>query len=616
MQTRIIRNIGKKPTHTSTKINQSMQEKRQEENKMKGKATESNEQTCFSDVNENKNKLEKYFQNIPLKSKKIEKNYRENVFLGNKRGKRDKSSYTKKVNITENLKEEENRTIFVKSFNYKMTKSILFEIFKEYGDILMIEVKSPYISLVQFKDQISVDKVIRNKNKIFHKGKKLKVQYSKEQIRDKTISEFNKIMEEKEIENIKLSESDDNDEKSEEVNIVKDDDEDKFSYLEKKIKNLEGKYKEIDRKYKEIDRKYKEINGKYKENKKEIKNLKLSTNIMSEIIDQTKIHSKLNFNYMNNKLRLMLNSYKILYMRKLSNLLLEQIYNKYSENLGKGKINYGKKKKNIIVVLKPINTPQNIDNIQVNLLIEYLRFIWDKSSSVIHVNDKSFPYQKEIFHEYLKGSLNSPRKKIKDNNAISIRHLVNILFEKDDEKRINLSNDYSNNNKLVKIIEEMLKEKNSNSKDNNQSFFLNDKENEQFIFLSDSEDSKESIYDIDENEIKNYIENNSKEFDLSSQINKLIKLIELNKDRMKLLGNVNEINPSLFYNIWKSTFDNERYKLKPEFIKYFKKEKIQSLKEMGNLLCTLLEGVEINIFQQINTEFVRLLIMQKTKMYM
>lgn len=230
MQTRIIRNIGKKPTHTSTKINQSMQEKRQEENKMKGKATESNEQTCFSDVNENKNKLEKYFQNIPLKSKKIEKNYRENVFLGNKRGKRDKSSYTKKVNITENLKEEENRTIFVKSFNYKMTKSILFEIFKEYGDILMIEVKSPYISLVQFKDQISVDKVIRNKNKIFHKGKKLKVQYSKEQIRDKTISEFNKIMEEKEIENIKLSESDDNDEKSEEVNIVKDDDEDKFSY--------------------------------------------------------------------------------------------------------------------------------------------------------------------------------------------------------------------------------------------------------------------------------------------------------------------------------------------------------------------------------------------------
>ena len=65
----------------------------------------------------------------------------------------------------------------------------------------------------------------------------------------------------------------------------------------------------------------------------------------------------------------------------------------------------------------------------VNLLIDYLRYILDKTSSVIHVNDKSFPYQKEIFHEYLKETLKTSKKKITDNNTISVKNIVNILFE-------------------------------------------------------------------------------------------------------------------------------------------------------------------------------------------
>ena len=64
----------------------------------------------------------------------------------------------------------------------------------------------------------------------------------------------------------------------------------------------------------------------------------------------------------------------------------------------------------------------------VNLLIDYLRYIWDKTSSVIHVNDKSFPYQKEIFHGYLKETLKIS-KKITDNNTISVKNSVNILLE-------------------------------------------------------------------------------------------------------------------------------------------------------------------------------------------
>ena len=49
-----------------------------------------------------------------------------------------------------------------------MNKIELNEIFKKYDDISMIQVKYPKISLVEFKDKISTDKIIKNKNKIFH----------------------------------------------------------------------------------------------------------------------------------------------------------------------------------------------------------------------------------------------------------------------------------------------------------------------------------------------------------------------------------------------------------------------------------------------------------------
>ena len=394
----------------------------------------------------------------------------------------------------------------------KMTKTELNEIFKKYGDISMIQVKSPKISLIEFKDKISADKVIKNKNKIFHKGRKLKVEYSKNQINDGNQSEFIK-----EKENIELSEGDDNTDESE---ISSKKDEDKFAYLNQAVKELQMKVEE---------------------NKKEINDLKISMNIMSEINNQTTILSKANFNFLKNRLEIILNSYKILYMRKLSNLLLEQIYKKYSTNLSKAKVSCGKIRKTIIVVFEPINYPKKFDSYQVNLLIEYLRFIWDKSSSIIHVNDKNFPYQKEIFHEYLKGTIKTNNNKIKNNNSYSVGNFLDILFDSNDEMKYNSNDnkneDYTEEKNLANLIEEIIPDKKSNSNDDSEFFFLNKKENGKFIYLSDTEESKESNYDIDEKEVKKYIENNCKEFDFSSHLSKLIKLIKLNKDNKKY-GNI------------------------------------------------------------------------------
>ena len=109
--------------------------------------------------------------------------------------------------------------------------------------------------------------------------RKLKVEYSKNQINDGNQSVFIK-----ETENIELSENNENTDKSE-LSLKKD--EDKFSYLEKKIKKLEKKYSKLEGKYEELEGKNKELEGKNndlegenEQRKNEINNLKIPRSII------------------------------------------------------------------------------------------------------------------------------------------------------------------------------------------------------------------------------------------------------------------------------------------------------------------------------------------------
>ena len=77
----------------------------------------------------------------------------------------------------------------------------------------------------------------------------------------------------------------------------------------------------------------------------------------------------------------------MLFMRKLANLLLVKIYNKYSNILGKGYID----KRTIIAISTNKKKLGGVDVDQINLVIDYLRFVWDKCSNIIHINDESFP---------------------------------------------------------------------------------------------------------------------------------------------------------------------------------------------------------------------------------
>ena len=116
--------------------------------------------------------------------------------------------------------------------------------------------------------------------------------------------------------------------------------------------------------------------------------------------------------------------------------------------------------------------------------------------------------------------------------------------------------------------------------------------------MSDYDDSDE-IVDIqyDEEEIKKIVKENLEEYDMNKQIMKLIKLIESNSDIKNLKENEEEeINCEYFYKKWKETFSYEYYKNTEEYKKYFKKEKIISLKEMGNFVCEMLKEKKLKIF--------------------
>ena len=100
-------------------------------------------------------------------------------------------------------------------------------------------------------------------------------------------------------------------------------------------------------------------NNEFKETKKlfrnKIKSLKIKLGLTNEIINQTENYNNKRHEYLESKINILINSFKVLYIRKLSNLLLERLINKYKENFAvTEKIFGGKIKFGVVVVNKDI----------------------------------------------------------------------------------------------------------------------------------------------------------------------------------------------------------------------------------------------------------------------
>jgi len=225
----------------------------------------------------------------------------------------------------------------------------------------------------------------------------------------------------------------------------------------------------------------------------------------------------------------LLNTYKILYFRKIANLILDNIVKIHKELLYKTEAIFSNSNKpisknkgfSIIISKDDINgVKMNI----INLLIDFLMYVKDIASSVIHLAEK-FPIQIEILYSILdKGQI----KKEGDNYIVNSLELLNILFSKNNEivkddevdknKRDNSNNQseesdileteliYSNKDIIKKSDE---KNGNSSSSDN-----FNSASEEKIIPNSQSIASNISfLKELDKKNIKDNIKENKKKGD-------------------------------------------------------------------------------------------------------
>ena len=493
-------------------------------------------------------------------------------------------------------KKRKERTIFAKSSKKKVTESDLSQIFKKYGKISKVKLISDYSALVEFINKTSVDIIMNNKNKIFFKGNILQIEKARKAIHEKLVLKKKKITksetqddqrilnaivpgekEEKEDEKVDKQEKEDEKFINIEIKEGKLENKDRFSLFEEKVSRLAD---EVTQLKKENTKRVKEIDD-----------LKISLNIIAQINEQRDIQYKSRMDVINKNMRLILNSYKLLYIRKLANIILEQIYIKYSDDLGRGKIQVGKNKNNIFALLPTSQQKYRRDYYQINLTIDFLRFIWDKCSSIIHLQEKDFPLQIELFHEYLKVS-GSSSENIDLKEGIAIDKLINLIFNDKDSQKSKRSQNQRKNNLLANAIKKLLKNKkkpNTTNKNANGDNFI--------IQLTDSDDSDEIDVQYDEKEIKNVVKNNLEEFNVGKQIKKLIKLIVNNNDFKNLIETEGvEINCKYLYNKWKETFKRQNYKKKKEYQEYFKEGKITTLEEMGKFVCKILKEKKLKIF--------------------
>jgi len=604
--------------------------KRKEQNKKESKSSESYELTNISESNENKkSKDQKGFNKIESQRNESEIMYdkkRKNKLLERKR-KRTNDDYKENerrdnmANITEkyrrnkitfidigeseseddsiietNEKKEESpeeireRTIFVKCYGEKINESNLYEIFKGYGTISKVKLKSKNACLVEFNDKNSINR-ITNKKKIYFNGKQLRIESAKDIIHETKEKRLNNIKKGLPKKNEKIFEKFiEINENLEGKNISKNEE------LEK-IEKKNEKYIDIELGNEKIEALDNLTLTKIANNliiktakiEEETRNLKISLNLMDEIEKQKDIYYRTKFNNINKNIQLLLNSYKVIFIRKLSNLLLSEIYSTYLESLTKITIS-----KKIIIVVKPdIKEINKIPWYQINLLIDFLRFIWEKCSSAMHINDENFPLQKEIFYEYLKTIKKPSYKNKKTIEPMDINDIIGLIFEIKNEKDDKPDENDIEDSHLIKEIKNKIK---LNTQESN--IAINNDEDEIFtISLQEPEKIDESNYKINENEIKKIIQENMKEIDISSKIEKLIGLIKINQEGKKnFKDNIAKINGDYLYKLWKNSFQKLKYKRNKKYKIYNPENKIIRLEKMGELVCNLLEEVKITLF--------------------
>ena len=396
-----------------------------------------------------------------------------------------------------------------------------------------------------------------------------------------------------------------------------------------------------------VTKEFSNMSNEIKKLKDEMKIQRAGLGLTNHIINQTEIYLKKNIDYLQTQNNSLINSFKVLYFRKSSNLILERIFTIYKDKLARTPKLFGKKKFGIIVAKNDI---KKIPKLKLNLIFDFFKHVKKVSSKIIHFNGfEGIITQKEVFYQYINTFKSIESRKSEDNNGIlKIDDVVNIIFDFKTEKKENgrskemtelnkMLNKYikeqeekekkeglekPNRGKIIKNNNQLEKEANKDidseeeeeeeKEEENEEEEEIGEENEEKSGEENEEEEKESgnistvsnKYEdlLNEEKLKNIItgEDSEEEKKISSLLKTLRHKVNLNEKANKLKTiKCKNISSKFYYSSWKKSLTSIQYKKTKSFKHFcnFEKAKI-TLEEIGNYVKVLLKNEKFNYFEE------------------
>ena len=263
-----------------------------------------------------------------------------------------------------------------------------------------------------------------------------------------------------------------------------------------------------------------------------------------------------------------------------------ELYSRYSSYIKEVNFRMNHNKKHLVTIC--VKDIQGVDKQIINLIIDFLKFIKRKTSSMIHIQDENFEFQKEILYEAIDKEIPNTEE---SGMNISLEEAIGVIFQKKKEKVKELpKKDKTFYKKMKNLISSEI-DKNNNSDEKEKNSEKCDDDNSEGILDEKAEEERiKKILSGDENSI---------DTNLNSILNQLLNKIKLNREIVepdKKLNKIEIIDGTFFFNSWKESFETEKIKSDETYKLYIDKNKIGSLANMGAFLGKLLKGLKFNFY--------------------
>ena len=264
-----------------------------------------------------------------------------------------------------------------------------------------------------------------------------------------------------------------------------------------------------------------------------------------------------------------------------------------------------------IIVAK--NDIQKIPKNKINQIIDFLMFLKEKCSNIIHFSDKSSVLQLELLTEILGGNITKTEKTEK--SYLSATQALSILFDDLNAFPQNITINKLSDNDEEKMFLNQLKEElnkikmeklNEDSKNNETSFLLTENRSEETV--ENTSQSQNNNGNTVFNTIRDilYPNKNQKEIILGKieKSMELLSTIQLVKnDYENLNASLKGVKDKRKYDIsflfleWKNSF-KQGYRREELFQKLVKLEKDITIESIKNNLTVLVPNLKIEIFHE------------------